>query len=80
MGNEKALAIFRSMKKDTKTRKVLQHLIDNEGITSMDAFALYNATRLSAIIFCLKHNYGLEIETVDKVTKDGTRYAEYRLI
>ena len=79
MENEKAKEVFRSMKKDTKTRKILQHLIDKGSISSMDAFRLYNATRLSAVIYVLKNTHGIDIETVDKVGKDGTRYAEYRL-
>lgn len=79
MSHEKAKEVFRAMKKDTKTRRILQHLIDKESISSMEAFELYRATRLSAIIFALKHSYGIEIETVEKNAKDGTRYAEYRL-
>lgn len=79
MSNERAKEVFRNMKKDTKTRRVLQHLIDHNSISSMEAFELYKATRLSAIIYCLKHNYNIEIETVDRTLKDGTRFAEYRL-
>lgn len=75
----KAKDVFMAMKKDTKTRRILQHLIDHESISSMEAFRLYNATRLSAVIYVLKNTHGIEIETVDKVGKDGTRYAEYRL-
>jgi len=77
---EKALRIFRSMKRDTKTRQVLQYLIDHGGISSLVAFEKFRATRLSAIIFCLRHNYGLEIDSEERTTKDGTHYAEYRLI
>lgn len=80
MTNElKARDIFMSMKRDTKTRRILQHLLDQKSISSLEAFELYKATRLSAIIFVLKHNYGIQIDTVEKVTSDGTRYAEYRL-
>lgn len=34
--------------------RVLEHLKNNEGITSMESFELYGATRLSAIIFLFK--------------------------
>lgn len=80
MSHEKAKEVFRAMKKDTKTRKILQHLIDKGSISSLEAFELYRATRLSAIIFVLKNTYGIEIETVDMNAKDGTRYAQYRLV
>lgn len=75
----KAKDVFMSMKKDTKTRKILKHLIDHESISSMEAFERYRATRLSAVIYVLKNTHGINIMTIEKVGKDGTRYAEYRL-
>ena len=54
-------------------------IANNYGISSMEAFELYKSTRLSAIIYVLKHTYGIEIETIDRVLQDGTRFAEYHL-
>lgn len=40
--------------KTTKKSKVLQHLLKNKSITSIEAIKCYSATRLSAIIYDLK--------------------------
>ena len=56
------------MEKTNKTKEVLKHLQNKGSITSMEAFHEYGATRLSAIIFCLRKKY--EIETVDRVCVD----------
>lgn len=42
------------MGKTNKTQEVLRHLLKKKSITSMEAFRLYGATRLSAIIFNLR--------------------------
>ena len=42
------------MEKMTKTKAVLDHLREHGSITSMEAFELYGATRLSAIVFQLR--------------------------
>lgn len=69
--------------KMTQTQAILNHMQTHGSITSMDAFQLYGATRLSAIIFVLRKR-GLNIVTLDKecVTRFGrpTTFAEYRLI
>lgn len=66
-----------------KTKLILEHLKNNEGITSIQAFELYGATRLSAIIFNLKKSH-LKIESHWKTGKDRygntCRFVEYRLI
>jgi hypothetical protein len=65
--------------RDSKTRKVLEHLQSNGSITSWEAIELYGATRLSAIIFNLRKHY--KIESIDKVKVnkhgDTTTYAKY---
>lgn len=53
-----------------KTQAVLNHLEQYGSITSMDAFKLYGATRLSAIIYNLRHHYGLEIRNESIKIKD----------
>ena len=68
--------------KRDKTTEVLKHLKSRGHITSMDAFNLYGATRLSAIIFNLRKK-GYNIVTVDEKCKDRyghtCNYAKYVL-
>ena len=70
-------------KKKTQTGEILRYLQTHKGITSMQAFEKFGATRLSAIIFVLKKR-GFNIVTymIDGKNRYGepTRYAEYRLI
>lgn len=47
----------------TKTNSVLAHLKEFGSITSWEAIKEYGATRLSAIIYVLRHKYHLHIET-----------------
>lgn len=51
------------MKSNTKTFDVLTHLKEHKKITSMEAIKLYYATRLSAIIYQLRHHYHYDITT-----------------
>lgn len=68
-------------KKD-KTSEVLKHLKVKGSITSMEAFELYGATRLSAIIFNLRKR-GYEISTKTECITDRyghpCNYARYIL-
>lgn len=63
---------------------IKKHLEDHQnGITSKEAIDLYGATRLSGIIYVLKHKYNMNIKTEIEVVK--TRYratpiARYKLI
>lgn len=68
----------------TQHSEVLNYLQKNKkGLTSMEAFEKFGATRLSAIIFNLRHD-GYNIITEDKVVK--TRYgtktsvANYKMV
>ena len=65
-----------------KTQKVKEHLQSGKGITSMEAFEMYGATRLSAIIFNLR-KYGMNIVNVNRECTDryGNKatFVEYRL-
>lgn len=54
----------------SKTSDVIKHLEEHGHITSMEAFKRYGATRLSAIIFNLRHNKGFNIDTIDMETTD----------
>lgn len=61
---------------------VLAHLKEHGSITSLQAINLYGATRLSAIIFDLRHKgYEIRTETLDVKTRFGhaSRPAKYIL-
>lgn len=66
----------------TQREKVLEHLEKYGSITSMEAIALYGATRLSDIIYRLR-NSGYTIITENKTTLNRfgnvTNYAKYIL-
>jgi hypothetical protein len=53
----------------TKTSEVLRHLKEHGSITSMEAFELYGATRLSAIVFQLRRK-GHPIVSKDERGRD----------
>lgn len=58
---------------------VARHLQEGKSITPLEALTMYGAFRLSAIIFDLKNEEGMDIRT-DMVTDDeGRRYARYSL-
>ena len=65
----------------TQVACVLAHLKEHGHITSNEAIELYGATRLSAIIFILRHDRHYNIETVmlDGETRFGrhTKYGKY---
>lgn len=46
-----------------KTQKVMRHLLEIGHITSWEAIKEYGATRLSGIIYNLRHKYGMNIVT-----------------
>lgn len=57
--------------------RVLEHLAQFGSITSMEAITRYKITRLSAVIFDLKHK-GHDIQT--ETLRDGTStWAKYSL-
>ena len=68
----------------SQTELVLQHLIEHGSITSYEAIKFYGATRLSAIIYTLKHKDGYIITTTFETvtTRYGvkTKVARYKLV
>jgi hypothetical protein len=62
----------------SKIESVLNYLKSGKTITSIEAFELFRATRLSAIIFELR-NRGYNIQTIER-KGDKCVYAEYKLI
>ena len=71
------------MGKLTKTKMVMQHLRGGKTITSLEAINLYSATRLSAIIFCLREK-GHNIVTIPITIRDrfgnSCQYGKYKLL
>lgn len=63
---------LKKMKK-TQTSEIKKYLLSHKkGLTSMEAFEIFGATRLSAIIYQLRYKHGMNIVTEDKKVK--TRY------
>lgn len=66
-----------------KTKAIQLHLIEKGNITSWEAIKEYGATRLSAIIWTLRHNYNMNIksEKVEFTDRFGSKsfYAKYIL-
>ena len=65
----------------SKQNAILTHLEEKGNITSWEAIKEYGATRLSAIIFNLRHKYGMYIENewIDFTDRFGnkSRYVKY---
>lgn len=70
--------------KMTKTKAVLLHLEEKGNITSWEAIKEYGATRLSGIIFNLRHTYKMNIINEWYEFKDRygnqCRYVKYILV
>ena len=64
-----------------KINAILTHLEEKGDITSWEAIREYGATRLSAIIYDLRHRYGLPIENewIEFTDRFGSksRYVKY---
>lgn len=65
----------------SKQNAILAHLEEKGNITSWEAIKEYGATRLSAIIFTLRHKYGMDIdnEWIEFTDRFGSksRYVKY---
>lgn len=64
-----------------KTKAVMLHLEEFGNITSWEAIQQYGATRLSAIIYNLRHRYGMNInnEVIEFTDRYGSKasYVKY---
>ena len=70
------------MKKMSLTRRVLNYMLDFDGITSWEAIKEFGATRLSAIIFNLrKKGFIIENEWIETKNRygDNVRFVKYSL-
>ena len=71
------------MKYKSQREAVLAHLKKHKGITSKQAFKKYGATRLSAIIYDLRHSgYRIATDIIQVDTRYGrkTNVARYILL
>lgn len=69
--------------KKSQASVILDYLREHDGITSMEAFELCGATRLSAIIFNLRNKgYEITCEDVKTVNRFGNAciYGKYTLV
>ena len=62
----------------SQTQKILKHLKTGQSLTPIRALNWYGIMRLAARIIELREA-GYNIETQMLVTRDGKRYATYRL-
>ena len=83
MNQDKYRTLLDSMQRDSHVKCVLRHLLDYGSISSLEAFAEYSNTRLSATIYILKHTYGGPIVSVmeHSTNRYGHKiaYARYEL-
>lgn len=67
----------------TKTEAILRHLQEKKTINTWEAIQEYGATRLSAIIYNLRHKYELNITNENVLFTDRygnkAHYVNYRL-
>lgn len=69
------------MNNKTKTQKVLEFLEAGNKITDIRAAQIAQSYRLSSIIFCLRHDYGLNIQDRWITNEDtGIKCKEYWLV
>lgn len=66
------------MNKDSQINFVLQCLKKHKRVTSFEMFK-YGITRLSAIIYNLRHTHQYNILTYKEKSKNGTYFAVYYL-
>lgn len=75
---------IKKMKKNSQINAIREHLKKKKSITSWEAIEKYGATRLSGIIYVLKHKEGWNIKTKDIVVKNRfgnhCTIAKYELI
>lgn len=70
------------MSRISLTDRVLNYMLDNDGITSWEAIKEFGATRLSAIIFNLRRRgYVIENEWQESINRygDSVRFVRYTL-
>lgn len=64
---------------ETQRKQIKDWLLAGNTITALEALNMFGAFRLSAHIFVLKNDYGMDIETQMIYEDNGKRYAMYYL-
>ena len=64
---------------ESQRKNVKNWLLKGNSITPIEALQMFGAFRLSAIIFVLKNEYDMPIETEMVYEPNGKRYAKYYL-
>tara|TARA_Y100001938_G_C7954042_1_gene360771 strand:+ start:423 stop:686 length:264 start_codon:yes stop_codon:yes gene_type:complete len=64
----------------SQKEQVRKHLEQYGSITSWEAITKYRITRLSGIIYILRHDEQMDISATDKRNEDGKNWVEYRLV
>ncbi len=64
---------------ESQRKRIMDYLNGGNSITSLEALMKFGAFRLSAIIYVLKNDYGMPIETEMVYEEHGKRYAKYSL-
>lgn len=64
---------------ESQRKQVRNWLMKGKSITPIEALQMFGAFRLSAIIFVLKNEYDMPIETEMVYEPNGKRYAKYYL-
>ena len=63
----------------TQSEQVKLHLEEYNTITSWEAIQKYHITRLAAVIYILRNDYKMQINS-DWGTNDGKKWVEYKLV
>ena len=66
-------------RQDTQRAQIQAWLSEGNSITPIQALEMFGCFRLSAIIYILKYNYGMPIETEIVYKENRKRYAKYYL-
>lgn len=69
-----------SVRRQTQKDKVKEYLLQGNSITPIDAFEMFGCFRLAAIIWSLKHDDGMKINTKFVSNKYGVKFGSYSLI
>lgn len=64
---------------ESQRKQVKAWLLKGKSITPIEALQNFGAFRLSAIIYCLKYEDGMNIKTEMVYEPNGKRYAKYYL-
>jgi hypothetical protein len=66
-------------RKESQRRSIQTWLLNGHTLTPIEALNMFGAFRLSAVIYVLKNDYDMPIETEMVYEEGGKRYAKYYL-